>query len=298
MPINEESIGSQQETLEQRLAKRRQCRNRRFLDKKSIGEESEIKSKTDSPIKSQSLDRKSSTRITSTKKLSSTVTNQNSNPRKDSLLSDSKTNSTPHLRNPSIDSDHEKQSSSKSLSSTEQQNENSSINRNAVSSEPLPVIPFTSAKPPIPKEKQFRIRSSSHDDEKFTETKEMSPITLPSITPRLNSGKLNSASQEIYQNPNLKRIRENLHTPPSHPQSSTFKEETHFDFPPSALKPIVRSTSEKTISNNTHNHPLIHTKYAKVNTLALAYIFTKRMVDLELTRKSSSEQEQEKTAWD
>jgi hypothetical protein len=359
-------LNNQIESLEDRLARRRRLRNKKFLDKHSVGE-SEIILINHSPT-TQSLDRKSSKRITSISSLTRPVTStlstdqrkssstinknpelppiENSYSKQNYLLSKDKTNSTPLLlqetKHQSLESENEKQTSSKSLVTNEQQQKYSHQDEK-------PVIIKETISPLTTTEKSNAIHQETHEktfihqDEKPVIIKETVTSTLPPIIPPTTNEKSNRAQQEIHENSHLdqhekpviiketvtpilpltiteksnpirREIRENslpnriknvsesseLNHPSSHPQSTTDRQLKHFNFPPFHPKPIAHTTSEQIVSITKHKHQPIDSMFAKKNSLALSYLFNKRMVDAELARATSldSVQSQQKTVWD
>ncbi|CAM2701260.1 unnamed protein product [Rotaria socialis] len=318
--------GYQDETLAQRLNRRRRIHNRRVLDRKSLNDESETRLNHYFPTKTQSLDRQSSKRTISPTKKSSNSPVRYIDQQKSSLIvnenlvlppienSSLKTNhtptndkieSSPHLpylfKNQSIDLENEKQDSTKSLPSIEQQsNEKSVITERIVSSGPSPVKTSTTIEESDSIQQEIKQHSSSDHDEKSAIRKENDAPILPPIIPCATTEKFNATTQETFENSNFKRNKEVSHAAWSHPQSSTERQEKYSNYSLFASKPIARTTSEQIISKNKSGHQLINPKELKMNDLALLYLFRKRFVDVEPTRTSSLDrkQAQQKTVWD
>ncbi|CAF5097695.1 unnamed protein product, partial [Rotaria magnacalcarata] len=176
--------GHQDETLEERLNKRRHMHNRGFLDRKSLNDESETILNYYSPTKTQSLDRLSSKRTISSnspvrcidQQKSSLIINENlvlpsienSSLKTNHTPANDKIESSPHLpylsKNQSIDFENEKQDSTKSLPSIEQQsNEKSIITERIV---PSPVKPSTTVEKSDWIQQEIEQHSTSDHDEK------------------------------------------------------------------------------------------------------------------------------------
>ena len=133
-----------------------------------------------------------------------------------------------------------------------------------------------------------------HHDQKPVNAKEkISPSLPPIILPR-KTEKSNSAE--------LKRLKTCSQTSPdypsSYPQSSTDHQRNHFNFLSFSTTPITRTKSEQIESINKHRS--IDPTFARPDSLALGYLFNKRMVDAELshTSSSNSKHSRRKTVWD
>ncbi|CAF1981240.1 unnamed protein product [Rotaria magnacalcarata] len=310
--------GHQDETLEERLNKRRHMHNRGFLDRKSLNDESETILNYYSPTKTQSLDRLSRKRTISSnspvrcidQQKSSLIINENlvlpsienSSLKTNHTPANDKIESSPHLpylsKNQSIDFENEKQDSTKSLPSIEQQsNEKSIITERIV---PSPVKPSTTVEKSDWIQQEIEQHSTSDHDEKSAIRKENDASILPPIIPCETTEKSNAITQETFENPDCKWNKEVSRAAFSHPQSNTDRQEKYSNYSSFALKPITRTTSEQIISKNKSDHQLINPKELKVNHLALSYLFSKRFVDIESDRTSSldREQAQQKTIWD
>ncbi len=344
----------QRETLEDRLAKRRRLRHKRYFDTSST-DESEITLVNHSPT-TQSLDRKSSHRTTpgsifrspaasilsaEQRKLSSTISRNSELPPIDSASSrqyyqsaNRKTNSTPLLpqvtKYQSFEWENEKQASLKSIPVNEQQQTYAQQNEAALMIKEI-VSPVTTIeksspvqpdivehsdyneKPVVMKETATSILSSTtmkksnaipreipedphlHQNEKSVMNKEDIIPILPSITAE-KSIRGNSVPNPIRSFP---RTLGSDH-PSSHPQSTTDHQQKHFNYPPLYPKPIPRATSEQIVSTTKPKQPLSDSTVAKQNSLALSYLFNKRMIGAVLARAPSldAEQAQQKTVWD
>jgi hypothetical protein len=344
------------ESLEDRLARRRRVRNKRFLDKNSI-DESEVKVINHSPA-TQSLDRKStkrislltssatSTRSTEQRKSSVTIPKnselppiENSYSKQNDPLSNNKTNSTPILPQVTkyqwLESENDKQSSAKSLPTNEQQQKFSNQDDKPVTIKET-ILPSTTTEKSTPIQQETHKKINTHQDEKPiiiketvlppATTEKSTPIqqeihenshsnqnenpvsmkeTFTPILPSTSTQKSNPTLREIYGNSTPNRINNFSQSseseyPSSHPESTTYRQQKTFNYPQFNSKPIARTTSEQIVSLTKRKPQSIDPMFAKQNSLVLAYLFNKRMVDAELGRAASlnDEQSHRKTAWD
>lgn len=225
----------QEESIEDRLAKRRRLRNKRYL-KNNTSDESEITVINHSPT-TQSLDRKSSKRITT--------------------KSSGQHKSSTEL--PLIEKSH---SIPLQPQVTQKQYERT---QNSLAQIEKPIVPSS-----------VITEKSKQNFQPIVNKETILPPTVFEKFDPIYRG---------YSTPNqIKNFEE-------HPQSTPL-------FP---SKPITRTISEQVVSVTTkYKHQPVGSMFAKQNSLALPYLFNKRLIDAELARTSSldSKQSPQKTVWD
>ena len=125
-----------------------------------------------------------------------------------------------------------------------------------------------------------------HHDQKPENAKEKISPSLPPIIPRRKIEKSNSAEP--------KHLKICSQTSPDHsssyPQSSTDHQPNHFNFLSFSHAPITRTKSEQIVSINKHQS--IDSTFGRPDSLALGYLFNKRMIDAELSHTSSFDSKQ------
>lgn len=311
---------NQRESLEDRLAKRRNVRNKRYLGKNSV-DESEITLINHSPT-TQSLDRKSSKRIShinssnEQRKSSSTIMKnselppiENSNPKQNYFLSENKTSSTPILPQVAKHQSLELENKKQELPNEQQRKYSPADEKPTIIKERVlppkksdPVQQETHEKPMNIKEKVLPPQKS---DPIQQETREKPVIIKETIKPVNTIEKLKTISHDFRENSLPNRIQ-NLSSSPefdhplTHPQLKSDPKEKIFNFPPSYPKPIARTSSEQVISTSKRKHQSNDSPFSKQNSLALSYLFNKRMINAELSHTKSLDDPQSKlkTVWD
>jgi hypothetical protein len=131
--------------------------------------------------------------------------------------------------------------------------------------------------------------------------KETITPTLPSIiTKKPNPIPLETRGNSTPNQIKNFSLNSDMDHPSSYPQSTTDSQQKQFSYPSFYPKPIPRTTSEQIVSKTKYKHQPIDSIFTKQNSLALSYLFNKRMIESELARASSldSEPSQVKTVWD
>jgi hypothetical protein len=286
----------QEESIEDRLAKRRRLRNKRLLKQNTV-DESEITVINHSST-TQALERKS-TATSSDRHKSSTIA------KTFELPSIEKS----HLKQTEVISNHQIHSTPLQLQVTENQYSiTDNQTQNSSHQDEKPVI----LKEIVPTKKSQLILPNLHtpQDEKpvilkeIVSTKNSQPI-LPNlhtpqdekpvinretILPPTTSEKWDSISREIRGHSTPNQIK----TSEDYPQST-------IDHPILHSKPLTRPISQQIVSMTTkYKHQQVGSIFAKQNSLALPYLFNKRLINAELARTSSLDFEQlsRKTVWD
>jgi hypothetical protein len=368
--MSSDTLLSQRETLEDRLAKRRRLRGKRFLDKEYV-DGYELTSINQSPKITRSLDRKSSARLTQIHASTSYVSAATS--------ADQRKSSTPILpqiaKTQSVEPNNEKQQQIHSHQDEKPEtvspvvvHENShshqdvepviikettapgTLHENSHSHqdvEPVinkettaPVVPVRKSTPPqqetheyhhlhddekpliiketvppvvpprnteksTPIQHKTHENSHSHHDEKPVMIKEtILPISLPPMVPLTKTDKSNPRQPKIRENSIPNRIKHHSPISPDYasslPETGTDLQSKHFHFPPFPPTPIARSTSQPIVPRNKQKHRSNYSMFPRHDSLALAYLFNKRMISggFSPASSSNSEQSNRKTIWD
>jgi hypothetical protein len=165
----------------------------------------------------------------------------------------------------------------------------------SISPKLLPVVPPRITKKSNPVQPETDENFPSSQNEEPIVAKEINSPKLPPIVPPKSTRKPNPGESSIRN-----RLKDLSQKSLDHPQSDTNNQQKHFNFPAFYPQPIPRSTSEQIISTNNPKHQSIDPRFTKPDSLALSYVFNKRMLAAESIRASSfdSEQSQLKTLWD
>ena len=150
-----------------------------------------------------------------------------------------------------------------------------------------------------------------------------SPPTQPTVLPPQSPVHVQSVNTEHHKSPPIKpsvpveqanppqdkqplvlpRIRDALETSPHHPSSqpqSTTDSHAHFQFPSLPSKVVPRTTSEQTLPSHRSNHSSRDRSLTHQHSLALSYVFNRRLIDTQFISSSASKLDEspQKTAWD
>jgi hypothetical protein len=259
----------QEESIEDRLAKRRRLRNKRLLKQNTV-DESEITVINHSST-TQALERKSTT-TSSDRHKSSTIAKTSELPSIEKS----------HLKQTEVISNHQIHSTPLQLQVTENQysiTDNQTQNSSHQDEKPVILKEIVSTKKSQP------ILPNLH-----TPQDEKPVINRETILPPTTSEKWDSISREIRGHSTPNQIK----TSEDYPQSI-------IDHPILHSKPLTRPISQQIVSMTTkYKHQQVGSIFAKQNSLALPYLFNKRLINAELARTSSldSEQLSRKTVWD
>jgi hypothetical protein len=163
-----------------------------------------------------------------------------------------------------------------------------------------PVVPPRITKKSNPVQPETYENFPSSQNEEPVVTKEINSPKLPPIVPPRSTRKSNPIQPMTGESSIRNRIQDLPQRSFDHPQSDTNNQQKHFNFPVFYPQPIPRSTSEQIVSTNNPKHQPIDPRFTKPDSLALSYVFNKRMLAAEFIRASSfdSEQSQQKTPWD
>jgi hypothetical protein len=298
----------QEASIQDRLARRRRVRNKTFL-KNNTTDDTEIIAINHSP-KTQSLDRKSTAKSFDQHKSSTIVKSselpiiEKSHLKQTDVLSNHQTPLQTQVTEHQY-SNNDKQIPAKSLATYE---------RTQDSPHPVdkPVITNEIVSKPIPEKSLAtyeRTQDSSYPVDKPVISKEIvskpivenyhvsqdeKPIVIKeTITPTLPT----TTGENVYLIPRETRgysTPNQIKTFEDHPKST-------IDHPLFHPKSITRTTSEQIVSMATkYTHQPVGSIFAKQNSLALPYLFNKRLIDAEIARASSldSEQSHRRTVWD
>ncbi|UJR37461.1 hypothetical protein I4U23_030164 [Adineta vaga] len=304
------TFGNQAGKLTDRLNRRRQIRYKNSLDKNSIDRLDRISLK-DSPTTTRSLDRISLDLSASSASFKSPElkSTDNFDTKQNNAFTDSKYLLEQSIKSQSLEPINEREILAESLSTPKQQTLSTekivptmispkTIEQDSVSGNLPPVIPPRTIKQYHPIESEIDTHSHSYPIEVPS-----SPRLPPIITPR-TSHKPNSFETTTHEPSIVNRIHDlsqtSLDYPSSDPQTATYDQQKHFNFPLSYYTPMARSTSEQIVSMSEDRSRSITARFTKQNFHPLSYIFSKRMIDTGFTSASSlySEQSQHKTVWD
>ena len=163
------------------------------------------------------------------------------------------------------------------VSSTPIKNSNQETNEKSHS--PLPPLPVSST--PIKK-------SNKETNEKSHSPHDKQPVIIQEIiSPKL------PPIQQTTHNP-IKDFSQKLS---DHSQSNTNDQQKRVEFSLFYPKLIAHSTSEQVLSTIQHKQQPMDPRFARPGSLAFSYVFTQRIIDVELARTLSFDSEQ-KTVWD